>query len=810
MLSDLWRDFSYSARMLTRQKGFSVATVISLALGFALAAAALSVLNAYVLRSLPYPGSDRLYHVHYSQPGQREPRDVSRVDWSALDDIVDAADRSAHARFYLSDGRYSDEVYGLLVSPDPPDLQDILGLSVTLGRKLVPDDFRADAERVALIGQNIWRERFGSDPNVIGRSLAAYRAGERREPELFRIVGVLAPQTRYVRNYNRGFIELATPLFVPYQTYMVRLRPGVKPSVAEQRITDEVRRAANTFPPNWVGVRLASVHENYITGLRSLLVAVTSAAAIVLLVVFINVAILTLLRALRRQKEMAVRVALGARASGIARMLAIETFLICTAALALGVTLSTVTLRLLSPLIEERLGRPVPGGTSAMNVDTNVLLAIAAVAALIAFSLAFFPLLLPWKRRLADTLRREGRSGTDGPAMHRLRSGLIVFEVAASLALLVGCGLMIRTVMNLIHTDLGVRGENLLRFRIALPERTYPENALFGRVYDQLTNALRAETNTPFAFSSSVPFFEAPKHPVETEVPERKGAAALRASVFAVSDQYFDLLGIRIRQGRGIRPTDFAATEKVAVVSETLAQRLWPDEPAPGKLIRTAQEQSTGAPLTEWRTIVGVVSDVRQTHTDTDLSDVYIAFAQAPNRFAPLYIRTQRSAQFWLERLRAIVAGIDPGVLVTGGSWFDEDAEKQIAASKFLMSLLTGFAVFAALIVMLGIYGVTAYAAQQREREIAIRSALGATPGKIFELLMWQGGSVVAIGIAAGLFLSSSTVRLISAQLHGVRPFDVTTMALASAAMLLAGILAIFIPAKRAATRSTFSSLNRE
>jgi putative ABC transport system permease protein len=804
MIADLWRDLRYGVRTLGKHKGFTTVTVLSLSLGLALTATTMAVVNAYLLRALPFPAARRLYHVNYVPQGVPEPRGLTSLDWKTLNDIIEIADNSTSARFYLTDGGYTQEAQSLLVAPG---VLDALGVRVTLGRSLREEDFRAEADRVALISDAMWRERFGAAPDVMERQFRATQATQNGVAESFRVVGVLPPDFRYVRGYERGAVEILTPLRTSRQTYMVRLRAGVPVAFAEQRITEAVKSVGTAFPPNWNGVRLESVHERYVAGLKPMLMAITVAAGIVLVIVCVNVAALMLLRTLRRQKEMAVRVALGAEGRHIARMLIIESCLICGAALVLGLAQTSFMLRLLAPLIEERLGRGAPGGTAAIALDPTVLLIVGGAGLMIALALSFFPLLMPWQRRLADTLRREGRSGTDGPMMRRTRSGLIALEVAASLALLVGGGLMTRSVINLLRTDLGFQTEHIVRLRVALPDRTYPDAAAFVRFFDRFAERLSAAANTPFALTNFPPFVEPTKQPLEVAAADGD-AKNLRAGVIAVSDGYFDLLGIRIKQGRSFTAGDRLEAEPVAIISETLARRLWPNESALGKRMRTAEQPTSNAPLRVWRTIVGVARDVRQTYTDTDQSDVYLPFLQASNRYAPLFIRSERPPSFWLKTLRATVGGIDQGVLISGGDTFDGQARQQLAGPRFLMSLLTGFALFATFVAMLGIYGVTAYTVQQREREVAIRIALGATPGAIIRMFLRQGGLVLAMGIAGGLMGAAAVARLLTTQLHGVQPFDAATLLGACTLMSVAGLLAIWWPARRAAAKTPLAALN--
>src|SRR5262245_33000294 len=338
----LVRDLRLAWRALGRTPGFTLVAVISLALGFALTATMLAVVNAYLIRAMPFPAANRLYHVIHAPIGQPEPRGSASLDWKTLSDVVEIADNSTLARFYVVEGAEKHELQGMTAALGALEMQ---GVRTVIGRTLQDQDFRPGSEPVVLIGQMLWQERFGSDPNIIGR---AFRASPQLgEPvETYRIVGVMASEFHFARDYARGPIEFAVPLRVPRQTYLVRLVEGVPAALAERRITEAVRSISSGFPPNWSGVHLESIHERYVAGLRPMLLALTLAAGIVLIIVSVNVAVLVLLRALRRQKEMAVRVALGAGRRHIIRMLVAETCLLCGSALVGGLSLTGFMLRL--------------------------------------------------------------------------------------------------------------------------------------------------------------------------------------------------------------------------------------------------------------------------------------------------------------------------------------------------------------------------------------------------------------------------------------------------------------------------------
>lgn len=800
-LEDAARDVRFAVRGLRRARGFTVVAVSSLALGLAITASTLVVVNAYVIRSLPYPAADRLYAVMYTAPvsGAREPAGMSALDWTSLRDVVEFPATSLGETFHLADRGAAETARALRVSDG---FIQSLGMQPAIGRSFQPEEFREGAEQVVMIGHGLWRTRFGADPTIVGRQLRASTQSEGGPVESLRIVGVLAPV--FWHQANREGPDMLVPLRVPARTYMVRLREGVPVADAERRMTDAARRVGSQFSANWAGVQLESVHERYVRGLGPLMVGITVHASLVLVIVCANVAVLVLLRTVRRLKEMGIRLALGAGRKHIVRMLAAEISLLCGAAVLAALALTGITLNVLAPFIERYFERPAPGGLSVGALDPTVLIVIGGVGVLVAASLAFIPLLPAWQRRLGDALRREGRSGTDGPAMRRLQSTLIAFEVAGSLALLVGCGLMVRSTVNLVRTDLGFDMTNVAYAHLVLPGTYASPSALVG-FYDPLVERLSASSQTPIALVDHLPFSEPRRQSVQTD--DGTGASD-QAGVRAVNAAYFATHRIAIVQGRTLTESDRLDAEPVAMVSETLARRLWPNGNPLGRRLRAAgQQPSENAPSTPWRTVIGVVRDVRQTYVDSDLRDVYVPFSQAPSRFTSVYQRTDQSFSSWLPAVRAGIAEINPYVTINdSGPLVSKD--QQLAGTTFLTSILTGSAAFTAFLALLGIYGITAYAVQQREREVAIRMALGATGDSVIRMFVKEGGIVLGVGLACGLLGAIPVARMLEHQIHGVEPLDLSTFVATCALMTMTGLLATWWPAKRAATRTPSALLN--
>jgi putative ABC transport system permease protein len=796
-------DLGFAIRSLRRSPGFAATTIVSLASGVALTASTLAVMNSYVVRAMPFPASERLYRALYHSPAQPEPRGIERVDWKLLTDVVEVADYSGLRRFILHTDHYPLEISSLECARGA---LEAIGVRAALGRVFADDDFRPGGERVIMIGDGLWRERFGASPGVLGQTIRVSAATSGDTPTEYRIVGVLPPGFRYVGNHVRDPADTAIPLTSPRPAYMVRLREGVPAAFAAQRLTDAVRSVASEIPAGWQGVRLESVHAHYVRDVRPVLVGVTAAAALVLLIVVMNVGVLMLLRTLRRQQETAVRVALGAEPHRIARLLLAEAALICGVALVAGVAVSGITLRALGPQIEARLGRPVPGGVAALAMDGTVLIWIGGIGVLIAAVVAWLPMIGTRHARLADILRGEGRSGTDRPSVRRARAALLTLEIAASTALLIGGGLMLRSVANLVATNLGYETNRVFRPRLQLPNSTYRDAASFVRFYDRLEERLAAIPNLSFALSTFVPFWEPPKRPLETD----RGNAELRASISAAGPDYFRTLRIALVEGRAFTQVDRLGAEPVVVISESLARTIAPHGSALGRRIRSTEWSDTGEARPVWRTVVGVAHDVHQTHADVDLEDAYVPFAQATSRFASVYIRADGSSQQWLETLRTVVGSIDPNVFVGPAPPLSVQADEILAGPRFVSGVLIVFASFAALLALLGIYGVTAYAVQQREREIAIRMAIGATAGTVIRMFLRGSSKVLLVGITAGVLGGTAAARVLQSQLHGVDRFDPWTITITGLLLATAGLFATWLPARRVARCDPMTGLRSE
>lgn len=796
-LDALVRDVRFAARGLRRTPVFTLVAISSLAVGFALATTIVSVVNGYLIRSVPYPAADRLYHVRYAPPGPWEPRGMSGLDWTSARDVVEFPIASAGESFYLTGQGPAIVLRGLRATRG---FVEGLGVSAVEGRRFTEHDFVEASERVALLGHSMWRDRFESDPAAIGGLIRVEAESRAGALETFRIVGILPPAF-YFGPASRTGVDLLVPQTSPVRAYMVRLRPGVPPEAAEQRLTEVARQAATSpIPADWPGVQLESVHERWVGELRPVLVGVTLAVSLVLVIVCANLAVLVLLRSMQRQKEIAVRLALGSGWSHIARMLLTEAFLICAISVGAGIAVTALLLRTLAPLIETQLGRPSPSA-SGIVIDGTVLLIVGGISLLVLVALSMAPL-ASWGRALTNPLQQDGRVASEGRSMRRVRGGLIAAEIAGSLVLLVGCGLMIRSLVTMMSTDLGFVPDGLTKSRVMLQARNYPDAAAYRLFHERFAERASAATGSTVVFSSWPPFFLPPTHLIEPY----EGGTAVSAGTIAVSAGYFSAFGIQVRQGREFTVEEASSGAPVAVISETLAARLWPGGTALGRHVREVEQTPAGSLPGPWRTIVGIADDVRQTYDDPDRSDFY-SLGTPAGRFGMFYMRTGRPEYALFDDLQRAAAELDPDAVVSPPRLV-ADEDQTLAGTRFLTFLLTGFAAIAASLAVLGVYGVTAYAVQQRRKEVAIRIALGASRRAVAGMFLREGAWLLGAGSVIGLIGGAALSWILRYQVFGVPSFDLPTYAVAWALVLVAGFTAVSWAARRAALGDPIVALN--
>jgi putative ABC transport system permease protein len=777
-------------RTLLRSRGFTAAVLVTLTLGIALETSVVAIVNAYLVRSLPYPNADRLYSVMYAPPDVDHPPGLADLDWQSVSDVVEHPIAWDLDVFYLRGGAHPERAPGAWVTPG---FMQGLGIRAALGRSFTAGDFVTGAPQVALISHEMWQRRFGADSGILGRTFDAYVSDRPQDPERFTIVGVLPAGFWHLNPYT----QVLTPLRATSYPYLVSLRDGVPVEMAEERIGALVR-ASNTALGATYRPELRSTHGEYLRQVKPMLLAIGASVTLVLLIACSNVALLMLLRGLRRQKEIAVRLALGAPAGRIARLLLGESLTLTTIAAVAGSLLAWLLVRALAGTIELQLGRRVPGGATAMTLDVTVLSAVVLLTLVIAAVVSLVVYAATRRHGIFATLRHGARGGTERPGGRRTRLGLVVAEVAGSLTLLVGCGLMVRTVLGMLHVDMGIRAEGVISANLAIRDQSYPDDASRATFYDRV---LRSVSEMPgvasMALASPPPLAE--YNPMSAYARDGRPEPT-PAAVRIVSADYFATLDIPVRQGRPFTTVDQRTTEPVAIVSESVARRLWPNANAVGRQLRIMERGTLDTVIT-WRTIVGVVKDVRQSPTDQELTEVYLPLLQVAGRFASILIRTSRDAPTWLDEIRRTLGTIDPEATVGSMERLSQLVDAQMARPRFLASLFAGFGFFATLLGVMGLYGVVSYAVKQREQEVAVRMAVGADARAIVALFMREGAIVLLAGVAAGALGAVAIGRVLSAQLFGVASVDFLTLVLATLGLGVACLVATWWPARRA-TRS--------
>lgn len=806
-MTRLATDLRHAVRSLMHARGFTASVVMILGLGLTLSTTAMVVVNAYLFSNLPYPSADRLYQVRYAVPGQDAPRRMETLDWNSLADVVEHPVAWDLDAFYLLGGENAEMVPGAWVTPG---FVEALGIRPAIGRGFDASAFHAGSNNVALISHRLWQTRFGGDPGAIGRTFTAYVSDRPKEAEAFTVVGVLPQDLWHFNPYT----DILAPLRAPTSPYMVRLRPGVTPARAAARITSLVASGAVNVPQNW-SAEVVSAHGQYISSVRPLLRTVTTAAALVLLVACSNVATLFLIRATRRRKEIAVRSALGAGRGAIARMLITEAVVVGVAASVLAWFATIFTLDAIAPLVQEQLGRNAPRGLRATAIDARILIAALGTGIVTTVICALAPLVALLRRAgskdpaYVRALQAEGRTSTDGAGTQRTRTALIALEIAVSVALVTGSALMIRSVAAMLRTDLGFATERVLNVSVTLRQNKYPDTASRMALFERMSTRLSAVPGVEaVAMTTAWPLQQGRLIPLT--IPDAAAEAGTRAAVQSVNDGYFSTLRVPILVGRAFTPSDRLGAEPVVIVSETLARRLWPAGNAIGNRIVIPDDRDDADPVPVSRLVVAVVRDVKQFPADADLAEAYVPLLQPPGRFVFALVRTAGAPEDWLPQIRTAYRDIDPEIAIQRSRSLATVMNEMTARPRFLTWLLTSFALIAAVLALIGAYGVIAYAVRQREREIAVRLAVGADPARITRLFLRQGSWILAVGLAVGIAVVLAGGRLLESQLFGVTARDPLTVTAAAAAFACAGLAAIWWPARRAATTDPALALRAE
>ncbi len=794
-METLWQDLRYGARMLTRNPGFTAVAVLTLALGIGANTALFSVIDAVLLRPLPYADSDELVVVWESHDGERNSISIPNFD--------DWRDQN---RVFSHIALFRGRNYNLTGTDQPERLRAgvasgsffrLLGVEPLLGRAFQPKDDRAGAERVVVLSYGLWHRRFASDPAVVGQAITL-------DGDLHTVIGVMPPGFRHP-DIDRAQMWLPVSFDTQYMlaresrgnhSYqaVARLAPGVSLPQARAEMQTIARRLEQDHPDSntGTGALVFPLLEELVENVRPALLVLLAGVGLVLLIACANLTNLLLARAAGREKEIAIRAALGAGRTRLLRQLLTESLLLAVLGGLLGVLLALWGVDLLVRLAPGNIPRLEQVGINAPVLGFTLLLSLATG---LFFGLA--PALQSSRPDLHHSLKEGGRTSA-AAGRRRLRSLLVVAEVALSLMLLIGAGLLLRSFVRLLDVNLGFQPANVLTARVSLPDAAYPEDedvAAFQqevlRRLESLPGVHSAGLVTPLPLSGAQ---IAVGITIEGK-PEPPPGEGPYARFRSVGGDYFRTLGIPLLRGRAFTSADTQAAPRVAVINQTLARLNWPGEDPLGKRVAIG-DPAEGAP---WRTVVGLVPDVKYRSLEHEPEpEMYVPGAQSPMDWIYFVVRTEGDPVSLAPALRQQIASLDPNLPVFAVGTLEQLVTRSVGQRRFTMLLLGSFAALALLLAVVGIYGVMSYAVSRRTHEIGIRVALGAQRDDILKLVGGQGMALALLGVGLGLAGAFAVTRFLSSLLFGITPTDPLTFAGVAFVLAAVALLACYLPARRA------------
>ena len=807
-LEDGWRDVGYALRTLRRTPGFTAVAVMTLGLGIGAVTVIYSVVRNVVLDPFPYSHSDRLVDVIVSTASIRVFRGplpaAEFLDYVEQSDVFeDVAGANGRQMHFTGDGG-AERVSVILVTPNT---FTFLGVPALIGRHFGPADAAPDAPKVAVLNHRTWMTKFGGDPGMVGRTI-------RLDGEPRTVVGIMPPRFEW----HVGDFWIPSPVTrtaagsdaLP-RWFQARLRRGVTIEAAEAQLNVIARRRAAAFPreyPDTSRVQVITIIDWVVGQFRHTLYTLFAAVGLLLVIACCNVANMLLAKATARERELTVRAALGASRGRIIRQLLIESALLAAFGTAVGVALAYGGLQALVSLMP----RSGVAWEVQLRLDQPVLLFALATATLATLAFGLFPAFASTRRDLVGAINSGGRSGTAGPAQTRMRGGLVIAEVALSVILLLGAGLLMKTFASLVGVNLGFDTRNLFvayaSFPNGQPATPAAKQAFYAAALDRMHAIPGAQSA---AVSGSLPPFGGPRSGLEIPgmaLPENSSAI-----VYACSEQLAGTLGLRLMAGRGLSSSDVASARKVAVINETLASRYFGEQHPIGRTIRLPRLATPPANVPDPTfEVIGIVQDVmNQGVTDPALPQVYLPFTVPEMANLILVVRTSGEPMAVAETVRRELRRLDSNVAFGNPSTLENEILRSFHARPRFNAVVLGiFACTGLVLVALGIYGVVAYTVSQQTRQIAIRMALGGERRHVLRMVLRSGLTPVAIGLILGVAAGALTNRLLETVLWRVTPYDPVTIGSTIALVVGIGICACCVPAWRATRVEPVVALRHE
>src|SRR5215211_2161882 len=798
IFADLLQDMRYALRMLAMNPAFTTVAIIALALGIGANSAIFSVVNAVLLRPLPFKHPEQLVMVwenaaHMGFP-KNTPSPANFLDWQKQAQSFTGMAAMVERSFNLTGVGEPERLDGRRVSAN---LFELLGAPALLGRTFVPDDDQPGTH-VVLLSHSLWERRFGSDPAVIGRALSL-------NGESYTVIGVM-PRLAQLPGFANRKDQLWVPIAFPpeeaaqrgnhFLGVVARLKPGVTQKQAEAEMETIAARLAQQYPEynTRIGAVVVPLHEQLVGDIKPALLVLLGAVGFVLLISCANVANLLLARAAVRQKEIALRLALGASRSRLTRQFLTESVLLAFFGAGLGLLLALAGIRILKIFIPSTVSQ-----VEAINIDLSVLIFTAMVAVLTGIAFGLAPAIHGSHLNLNDTLKEGGRDSCGGSKGNRARGLLVIAEVAVSFVLLVGAGLLINSFFH------------LLTMKVDLSEVKYPDRDRRTGFFDEVIRRARALPGVQsVAVAGNLPLtYDGDSMNISVEglpdpPPDQRPDVIYRV----IGPDYFGTMRIPIVRGRDFTDQDKAESKDVVVISEKTAQHFWPGEDPIGKRLKPGSSTSKSA----WREVIGIVKDVRQNGLIAPPKmQMYLDYRQLKDLAAnALVVRTSIDPMSLAASVRNVIWSVDKDQTVADINTMDNIVAEAVARQRFSMLLLGLFAVLALLLASVGIYGVMSYSVAQRTREIGIRIALGARRADVLQMTVKQGLKLVGAGMVIGMLAAFLLTRVMASLLFGISATDPITFIGISLVLLAVAILASYIPALRATKVDPITALRAQ
>jgi predicted permease len=809
----MWQDLRYGVRMLLKKPGFTLTVVITLALGIGANTAVFSLVNAGLLKPLPLSESEQLMMVYTRTPG--EP-----FDWVAYPDLMDWR---AQSRSFSELSALIDNGVNLTGHGDPTrvvggyvsaNFFKLLRVEAASGRTFLPDEDRQGAEPVIVLSHAVWQNQLGADPDLIGQPINV-------SGQVFTVVGIL-PQDFY---FHWGDFEVWMPIqYYPNFSQLNRkkvssfaigrLKGGVTPAQAQSEMDEIARRLAEQYPETNKdrGLTIVSLKGQLVEDLRNPLLMVLGVTAFVLLIACANIANLMLARSATRQKEVALRIALGASRWRIARQLLTESALVSILGGLLGLLIGSWGKDLIlygGPILLAGRQSLLPPGMPA-KLDLTMLGFTFTVAMLAGVVSGLVPALRFSASDVNETLKKGGKGSGGSSGGSRLRGMLVVSQIAVTLVLLIGSGLLVKSFRALLSVDPGFDPKNVLTMEYELPETKYPEPAAQWAFHQQVVERVKslpgvADASVVLILPHSGHYGTTPFIPLDR--PEPQKGEEPRAQINRADPHYLRTMKIPLIIGRVFTEQDRAGAQTVALINQAMAERYWPGQDPVGKSLRLSVTDVTDTTAL----IVGVVGNIKNYNLEEPAAaQIYLAFAQLPSGFARLVVRTMSEPLAAATAVRQAVWSIDNDQPVWRVRTLESLLDRAVSGSRFMMQLVSCFSVLALLLAVVGIYGVVSYSVNQRTHEIGVRAALGARRRDIIKLVVGHGLVLIVTGVAIGLAGAFALTRYIKSMLFDVAPTDVYTYSVVSLLLAVVALLACYLPARRATKVDPMIALRHE